>query len=125
MSDIQDWIYQYEDDQRKVLFYFHELLTQEFNLQAKIRYKIPFYYGRTWIFYLNPLKSGKVELVFIRGNELSDDQNILDYKDRKQVRGVEFGNLAEIQKSLIMDVIQEAILLDETKAYESKRKPKL
>lgn len=125
MSDIQDWIYQYEDDQRKVLFYFHELLTQEFNLQAKIRYKIPFYYGQTWICYLNPLKSGKVELVFIRGNELSDDQNILDYKDRKQVRGVEFGNLAEIQKSLIMDVIQEAILLDETKAYESKRKPKL
>jgi hypothetical protein len=125
MSDIQDWIYQYEDDQRKVLFYFHELLTNEFNLQVKIRYKIPFYYGKTWICYLNPLKSGKVELVFIRGNELSDDQNILDYKDRKQVRGVAFGNLAEIQKSLIEEVIQEAILLDETKAYESKRKPKL
>jgi hypothetical protein len=122
MKDVLDWIYQYEDNQRSVMQYFHELFTDELNLQAKIRFKIPFYYGRSWICYLNPLKSGKVELVFIRGNELSDDQNILDHKDRKQVRGVEFGNLHEIQNSLIMEVIQEALFLDETKSYGSKRK---
>jgi Domain of unknown function (DU1801) len=124
MSDIQDWIYQYDGNQRDVLLYFHDLFTNEFNLQAKIRYKIPFYYGRTWICYLNPLRSGKVDLVFIRGHELSNDQNILDHKDRKQVRGVEFENLGEVKNSLIMDVIQEAILLDETKIYGSKRKSK-
>jgi hypothetical protein len=94
------------------------------NLQAKIRFKIPFYYGRTWICYLNPLKNGKIELVFIRGNELSNDQNILNHKDRKQVSGVEFENLADIKNCPIWDVIQEAILLDETQAYASKRKPK-
>lgn len=124
MSDILDWMYLYDGNQRDVLLYFHNLLTQEMNLQAKIRFKIPFYYGRSWICYLNPLKNGKIELVFIRGNELSNDQNILNHKDRKQVSGVEFENLQEIRKSLIMDVIQEAILLDETQAYASKRKPK-
>jgi len=124
MSDILDWMYLDDGNQRDVLLYFHNLLTHEMNLQAKIRFKIPFYYGRTWICYLNPLKNGKIELVFIRGNELSNDQNILNHKDRKQVSGVEFENLQEIRKSLIMDVIQEAILLDETQAYASKRKPK-
>jgi hypothetical protein len=124
MSDILDWMYLYDGNQRDVLLYFHNLLTHEMNLQAKIRFKIPFYYGRTWICYLNPLKNGKIELVFIRGNELSNDQNILNHKDRKQVSGVEFENLQEIRKSLIMDVIQEAILLDETQAYAPKRKPK-
>lgn len=124
MKDVLDWMYQFEGHQRDVLLFFHDLFTDGLNLQCKIRYKIPFYYGRSWICYLNPLKSGKVDLVFIRGNELSDDQNILEHKDRKQVRGVEFTNLQEVKSSLILDVIQEAILLDETQAYGSKRTSK-
>jgi Domain of unknown function (DU1801) len=124
MPATEDFIYQFEGQQQEVLLYFHHLFTSDLNLTDKIRFKIPFYYGRRWICYLNPTKDGKIELAFVRGNELSNDQGILDNKGRKQVYGIVFEKPSDIPKQLIYDVIQEAILLDETTAYASKRKSK-
>jgi hypothetical protein len=49
----------------------------ELNLEDKIRFGIPFYFGRSWICYLNPIKNHKVELAFVRGNELSNIQKVI------------------------------------------------
>ena len=124
MTEGEDFIYQFEGNQRKVMLHFHNLLTLELGLTEKIRFKIPFYYGKSWICYLNPTKDGKIEFAFVRGNELSNYQKILDNKDRKQVYSIEFEKLSEIPIQQINEIIQEAILLDETKPYESKRKSK-
>ncbi len=124
MSAVEDFIYQFEGSQREVMLYFHDLLTVELNLTEKIRFKIPFYYGKSWICYLNPKKDGKIELAFVRGNELSNYQGILDDKGRKQVCSVEFEKVSEIPIQQMNEIIQEAILLDETTPYESKRKSK-
>jgi len=107
-----------------VMLHLHHWLTMDLNLAEKIRFKIPFYYGRSWICYLNPVKNNKVELVFVRGNELSNDQGILQNKGRKQVYGIEFEKVSEIPMQQLNEIIQEAILLDETKPYKSKRKLK-
>jgi len=96
MTQVEDFIYQFEGSQRDVLFYFHNLLIEELNLVDKIRFKIPFYYRKSWICYLNPLKGDKIELAFTRGNELSNSQGLLVSKERKQIRGIEFENLAGI-----------------------------
>ena len=124
MSEVEDFIYQFEGSQREVMLHFHNLLTMDLNLTEKIRFKIPFYYGKSWICYLNPTKSGKIEFAFVRGNELSNYQGILDNKGRKQVYSIEFEAVSEIPNEQINEIIQEAILLDETKPYESKRKSK-
>jgi hypothetical protein len=124
MTRVEDFIYQFEGSQREVMLHFHELLTTECNLITKMRYKIPFFYGKSWICYLNPTKNGRIEFSFVRGNELSNHQGILDNKGRKQVYSIEFEKLPDIPLQQIREIIQEAILLDETKAYESKRKPK-
>lgn len=123
MSDVEDFIRQYEGSQREVLQYFHHLLAGELGLTDKIRFRIPFYYQKTWICYLNPTKNETVELAFIRGNELSNDIGILDNKGRKQVYGIEFQQLNKIPEDEILTVIQEAMILDETTPYASKRKP--
>lgn len=123
MSEAEDFIFQFEGNQREVMLYFHNLLTTNLNLIEKIRYKIPFYYGRSWICYLNPKDDG-IEFAFVRGNELSNHQQILDNKGRKQVYSIEFEKVSEIPIKLMNEIIQEAILLDETKPYESKRKSK-
>jgi hypothetical protein len=102
--------------------YFHNLLINQFELLDKIRFKIPFYYGKSWICYLNPLKNGKVELAFIRGNELSNEQALLDNKGRKQVFGIEFETITDIPHQSINEIIKEALALDDMIAYESKRK---
>ncbi|MBK8623269.1 MAG: DUF1801 domain-containing protein [Saprospiraceae bacterium] len=122
MSKVRDFIYQYEGNQREVMVYFHHLLTMELNLEEKIRFGIPFYFGRSWICYLNPIKNQKIELAFVRGNELSNIQVMLEDKGRKQISGIEFEKISDISKDVIYEIIQEAILLDETTPYKSKRK---
>ena len=96
----------------------------DLNLTSKIRFKIPFYYGRSWICYLNPIKTGGVTLAFIRGNELSNSHGILESKNRKQVMSIDFDGVEDIPSESIMEIIHEAILLDETIPYASKNKKK-
>ncbi|MBL7979150.1 MAG: DUF1801 domain-containing protein [Bacteroidetes Order II. Incertae sedis bacterium] len=122
-SEVDQFIDQYDGPQREVMIYLHHLLVSTYNLTDKIRYKIPFYYNKSWICYLNPLKNGVVELAFIRGNELSNYQGLLAHKGRKQVYGIEVSDLSKMPREKIVEIIQEAILLDETKLYGSKRKP--
>lgn len=123
MTNVEDFIYQFEGNQREVLLYFHHLFTQDLNLHARIRFKIPFYDGKSWICYLNPTKDGKISLAFVRGNELSNYQGMLKNKGRKQVFSVEFEKVPDIPFLQVHEIIQEAILLDELKPYMSKRKP--
>ena len=122
MSEVEDFIYQYEDNQRKVMLFLHNWLTQELGLTEKMRFKIPFYYGKSWICYMNPTNNKTIEFAFVRGNELSNEQGLLDSKGRKQVYSVEFKQVKDIPQQTINEIIQEAILLDETIPYESKRK---
>ena len=122
MTDVEEYISGFEGDQKAIMEYFHRLLKTDLNLQDKIRFKIPFYYQKSWICYLNPLKDGQTELAFLRGNELSDAQQLLSFNGRKQVAGIAFGNVAGIPEEKIMEIIHEALLLDEIVPYPSKRK---
>lgn len=122
MTGVEDLIYQYDGHQREIMIYFHNLLTVSFDLTPKITFKNPCYYGKSWICYLKPTKQSKVELAFLRGNELSNAQGILTHNGRKQLMSIEFENLGGIQHNIVNEILHEAILLDRTKPYESKRK---
>lgn len=124
MSPVDDYIYRHEGQQRELLLQLHHLLTEELNLEAKIRFKIPFYFQHSWICYLNAQKDGGVELAFTRGNELSNDQDLLESKGRKQVRSLWIKSQDQIQDPVLEEVFQEALLLDETIPYASKRQKK-
>lgn len=121
MTEAEEFIYNYENDQLEIMRHLHDLLVSENQLIAKIRYGLPFYYGKSWICYLNPKKNGLVEFAFIRGNELSNDQGLLNSQGRKQVFSVEFEHVNDIPFECINEIIQEAILLDETTPYQTKR----
>ena len=118
MSAVLDFIFQQEEKQKEILLYFHDLFIHELNLASKIRYKIPFYDGTSWICYLNPKKSGSVELAFIRGRELSDQHQLLDSKKRKQIAGIEFRSLSEVPFEAIHEIINKAVLLDKHCPYK-------
>jgi len=122
MTDVATYIADFEGPQKKLLRVLHELILNQFDLQAKIRYRIPFYYNKSWICYLNPIKENGVELCFLRANELSNESGALDFKDRKQVAGISYFSLEEIDERVLNPIIQEALILDETVKYASKRK---
>ena len=104
------------------MLFLHRIFNEELLLEDRLSYKIPFYYRKSWICYLNPLKNGSVELAFPRANELSNAGGLLDHKGRKQVAGVEFSILRDIPLEALMEVLHEALLLDDTRKYDSRRK---
>jgi hypothetical protein len=120
---VEDYIEQQSDNQKEILYYFHNYLLN-LNLNTKISYRIPFYYNRSWICYLNPIKGDGIELAFPRGNELSNSKGILLDKGRKQVLGIDIFKLSDCPLNDVREIIHEAIFLDETVTYQSKRKKK-
>ncbi len=124
MGSVKDFIATYDGDQRTVLSFLDSLVISFPGVTSKISYGIPFYHRKSWICYLNPTKDGKIEFAFPRGNELSNEQGILDSKGRKQVMSVTFGSYDEIPQELLNEIIQEALLLDEEVPYAPKRKKK-
>jgi hypothetical protein len=124
MIEIENLIYQFEGQQRKIMFHFHNLLTNEYNLTSKITFKCPCYYGKSWICYLKPTKQNTIELAFFRGNELSNDQRLLKNNGRKQLLSIDIDKIENIPNTALKEVFHEALLLDKTIPYESKRKQK-
>lgn len=91
------------------------------NSQEHIRYKIPFYYYRGPLCYLNPRKT-HLDLGFYRGAELSNEQGILE-GDGKLVRHIHFlpTEPDKVNSRSVAEVLQEAILLNE-EFYNLKKK---
>ena len=124
MTEVENLIYQFDDPQREIMLFFHEMLITEYMLTAKITFKNPCYYKKSWICYLKALKHEKIELAFMRGNELSNDQGLLKSNGRKQLRSIEISDLKAAPMDSIKEILNEAIYLDEIKPYQSKRKQK-
>ena len=121
MDPVSGYIDQLPANQKPIMLFLDELLRDFPGVTSKLRYKIPFYYKRSWICYLNPITQNGVELAFIRGNELSNEQGVLDFKQRKQVAGIALYQLDDLPLTSINEVINEALLLDEMVPYSSKR----
>jgi len=122
MGTIEDFAIQQTEKQSEILHYLHDQFMAFPDVAFKIRYKIPFYFRKSWICYLNPIKKEGIELVFLRGNELSNEQGLLDAKGRKQVMGITFSECSAIPIETVLEVFQEALMLDEAVPYASKRK---
>jgi len=121
MTPAEDFIYNFEGEQRAIMLFMNSLLSNKLGLTDKIRFKIPFYYRKSWICYLNPIKNNGIEIAFLRGSELSNVQHILQSKGRKQVMGVDIFRLSDLPLSEIIEIIHEAILLDEKIPYTIKK----
>lgn len=121
MNTCLDFIHQYPDPQKEVMLYLHRFISGFPGVTDKITYKIPFYYRKSWLCYLNPTKDKKIELGFTRGTELSNEQGLLQAKGRKQVSSVTFASVAEIPLQTLQEILQEALLLDEQVPYSVKK----
>lgn len=88
----------------------------------RISYRVPYfsYYGP--LCYFNPGPDG-IDFSFTKGNELSDEQQILESRGRKQVRSITFYSLAQVEEheDSIRRLLNEAAILNE---YLYKRKQK-
>lgn len=123
MKTIENFILGLDGQEKAIVSFFHHKLTSEYDLIGKISYNVPFYCRKSWICYLNPLKkTGGVELAFTRGNELSNEQGLLDFKGRKQIAGIDLHDLSDIPEQQIHEILNESILLDDLVKYKVERR---
>ena len=117
---VEDFITDHNGRTGSIMQVLHNTLASTPRVTYKMRYKLPFYYRKSWVCYLNPLKNGNVAFAFTRGNELANENGLLTSKGRKQVYSVELTSTQDINEE-VMSIIQEALLLDDTVPYASKR----
>ena len=89
------------------------ILSASPQIEEKLVYNIPFFYGKKRIFYLNPLKNG-VDLGFCDGYLISENL-VLETKNRTHVRTIFYSNTAEIDEEILRPLIYEAIIIDQIK----------
>lgn len=112
LSAINDFILGLDGQQKAIVSYLHQRLSDHHGLSQDIRYKIPMYSQKTWVCYLNPIKNNGIELAFAKGHLLSNDQGILLQKKRRFVAGIDLYNVNKIPEKSIDEIVQEALILD-------------
>ncbi len=100
------------ENQREITYFLHDQFMSYPGVQCKIRFKIPFYYYRSWLCYLNPFKGDKIELCYIHGRIVTDSSGILDAKGRKKISGVMITDIKSIPLEAVHEIFSESIIID-------------
>jgi hypothetical protein len=124
MSSVDTFIQHQHGPVARCLQHVHALVMEYPGVEAKIRYRIPFYYGRSWLCYLNPQKDESVEWAFTRANEWPRHHELLDFRGRKQVAGLFLTADGLPEEGLMRLLLEEALALDAARPYASKRRGK-
>ncbi len=122
---ISDYLYKLTSEQAGIVQCLHDLIMETPAIEVKRRWHLPFYYRKSWICYFNILKNGNVEWAFTRGNELSNEDQWLEARGRKQIYSVNFASVQDIDLQLARVTLQEALLLDEHVPYSVKKNTSL
>ena len=115
MNEVEDYILNQVQSKKDILLYFHNIFIERYRLKPKITYKIPMYYGKKCIVYLNADNRAGVDLAFIEGYQLKKDFGILERKNRKMVKSIEFNSIEKIYEEKVLRLLEEAISIDQLK----------
>lgn len=85
-------------------------------IQIKKKFNLPFFYGKTWICYLNLLKTKEIEFLFVRARELPSKE-LLHFKNRVMVAGLSYKKVNDIDFGVLKLLLEEAMTLDQEKPY--------
>lgn len=100
--------------QQELLGFLHHYFERQ-GLRSKIAYRIPFYYGKKWICYLNPQKDGQsLELCFPRAHQFKDPTGLLQARGRKQIKGLLLKASEDIPLDAIQEILDQAQNLDQS-----------
>ncbi len=90
------------------------ILTSSEQITEQVNHKIPFYYHKGQLCYINPFDD-RVVLGFSRGADLPDEHSMLK-GNQKTVRRTVFYPAAGIDEEKVRNLIYEALIVNELKA---------
>lgn len=113
MVSVENFILNREGNQKEILLILHDFIVNIPKIEAKYRFKIPFYFRNRWVCYLNPIKDDGIELVFLNGKKMKDRLGLLEDRGRKMVAGIRIYDPIEIPLESIASLLEEAFVLDD------------
>lgn len=118
-SDIDDFFENQTPEIRQVLQYIRQLLLVAHpKMRERFMYSsVPFFLCLDYVCYFGKIHKTKgVEICFVKGFLLSNEQGLLEDKGRKLIRGITVRNLQEFKaiEDSFLEIVQEAILINET-----------
>ena len=115
MEQVLAFIDRQQQEQRQLLHQLRQIILESApHIEERIKWKIPFYSYQGLLCYLNlQAKGNGVVLGFCRGAMLSNEQRLLQ-GNGKEVRLVIFNDQDSLPKEEIRQLLQEAMLLNET-----------
>jgi len=93
-----------------------EYLDKEFlkhqGVERTISYRVPFYKQNKRICYINPQKTGQIELCFMNGRPLSKEFSTVMRKKRKWIGGIMIDCDKDLDIKHLIEVFEYALDLD-------------
>jgi hypothetical protein len=123
MAGVQDYITSRPKPQQQIMAALRDMaLDSGIQVEEKISYGVPFFYFRGPLCYLNPKFDG-VYIGFVRGNQLSNEQQLLTSNNRKYIRSIHFHSLTELEEreKEVRQILNEAAILND---YHFRQKQK-
>lgn len=84
-------------------------------------FNTPFYTANKWMCYLSIQKKGGVELCFVHAKWFNAYLELLDFKKRKQVAGIFYSRVEDIDEVIIDQMVVEAIRVDNELSLNRKK----
>lgn len=110
---ILDYLEQMPDTNEARLFhYLHNLISTYPGISSKVMFNTPFYTANKWMCYLSLQKKGGVELCFVHAKWFNNHLEHLDFKKRKQVAGIFYKTVDEIDADVLDKLMVEALRVD-------------
>lgn len=118
MNPVESYILKLSKEERNIIHFFHSIFINKYSLNPAIKWNIPTYTGNSIVCYLNPDKRIGIHLCFMQGYKLTDTNKILERKNRKLVTSFHVKSLDEIPYQALIQNIEDAIYLDQSKALK-------
>lgn len=108
--------------QAGLMKYLHHFIASYPDVKSKVMFSTPFYTRHRWMIYSSKQKDGSIELCFVNAISFQHHLELLDFKKRKQVAGINYRTVSDVDEEVLDLLIQEALATDDRLKPKSKKK---
>jgi len=119
MQSIDDFFHDLPREEKSIALRLREIILRAApDFKEEFSYSVPYYFRHRRVTCIWPASSAGgprmgVFIGFCRGNQMSNEQGIIEMGNRKRFGLIRYYDVKEINEEVLMELLQEAIMVDE------------